>query len=503
MATSEYVRKSAPSGRQSTPSGYLTAKSRRRFAGPGFASKLLRMAGDIIIVSLAFTIAIEIKIRFLADETAFKAFGASVAPIYLSFLGWFLFCLLLVSDHYDLYNPFLAVGGAREQRLTVQASLNAGLLLCGALYMAHWSIASRTVVLLLIGTSTIALCIWRAIMRLAHYRRYSKGIDIRNVVVLGTNHLSHALGQYIAGNYRLGYQFLGYVSPSDTPSDDDSPVPSVLGSFRRLRQLARLHFIDEVVIAHALPTEEIIVLLEEARELGIDIRTISGLYGDLSSHATIEYLGAYPVTSLHRCQSRAFSLFFKRVFDILCSVVMMIAIFPVMMVIALMIRMDSKGPIFYISERIGKRGRVFPCFKFRTMVKDAEKKMRELAELNERDRILFKISKDPRITRVGSILRKYSLDELPQFFNVFRGEMSVVGPRPPIATEVEKYELEHFRRLEVRPGLTGLWQVQARHDSSFAKYIELDTAYVENWTFWLDVKILLRTAHVVLSGTGR
>jgi lipopolysaccharide/colanic/teichoic acid biosynthesis glycosyltransferase len=137
------------------------------------------------------------------------------------------------------------------------------------------------------------------------------------------------------------------------------------------------------------------------------------------------------------------------------------------------------------------------------MVKDAEKKMRELAELNERDRILFKISKDPRITRVGSILRKYSLDELPQFFNVFRGEMSVVGPRPPIATEVEKYELEHFRRLEVRPGLTGLWQVQARHDSSFAKYIELDTAYVENWTFWLDVKILLRTAHVVLSGTGR
>jgi len=180
----------------------------------------------------------------------------------------------------------------------------------------------------------------------------------------------------------------------------------------------------------------------------------------------------------------------------------MIAAFPLMAVIAVAVLLDSRGPIFYVSERIGKRGRVFPCFKFRTMVKDAEKKKRDLAALNERDGILFKVSNDPRVTRVGRILRKYSLDELPQFFNVFRGEMSVVGPRPPIASEVEKYELEHFRRLEVLPGLTGLWQVHARQDSSFAKYIELDTAYVENWSFWLDVKILMRTAHVVLRGTG-
>jgi lipopolysaccharide/colanic/teichoic acid biosynthesis glycosyltransferase len=190
------------------------------------------------------------------------------------------------------------------------------------------------------------------------------------------------------------------------------------------------------------------------------------------------------------------------VFDILFSIAAMIAAFPLMAFIALAVLLDSRGPIFYVSERIGKRGRVFPCFKFRTMVKDAEKKKRDLAALNERDGILFKVSNDPRVTRVGRILRKYSLDELPQFFNVFRGEMSVVGPRPPIASEVEKYELEHFRRLEVLPGLTGLWQVHARQDSSFAKYIELDTAYVENWSFWLDVKILMRTAHVVIRGTG-
>ena len=501
MATSEYVRKNA-TAKQPRRLEHKGVPRRRGFAGPGVSSKLLRMAGDIVIISLAFVIALEIRFHLLGNGSILKAVRFSDAPIYLAFFAWFLFCLLFVSEHYDLYNPVLASGGARELRLTVQATLLAGLLLCGALYMVRGDAASRGVVLLLVGTSLLALCIWRASVRLAYYQHYKNGIDTRNVVILGTNHLSQALGEYIASNYRLGYQFLGYISPVDALGAPDTVVSDVLGNVRRLRQLTRLHFIDEVVIAHTLPTEEIIVLLEEARELGIDIRTIAGLYGDLSSHSHIEYLGAYPVTSLHRSQSRVFSLFFKRVFDIVFSLGVMVAISPLMLLIALLIRLDSDGPVFYVSERIGKRGRIFPCFKFRTMVKDAEKKKRELASLNERDGILFKISNDPRITRVGRILRKHSLDELPQFFNVFRGEMSVVGPRPPIASEVEKYELEHFRRLEVLPGLTGLWQVQARQDSSFAKYIELDTAYVENWTFWLDVKILLRTAHVVLRGTG-
>jgi exopolysaccharide biosynthesis polyprenyl glycosylphosphotransferase len=502
MATSEYIRKSDPSEKQPNPFGYQAVKSRRRVGGPGFASKLLRMSGDVIIVILAFALALEIKLHFFDDGGTFRSFHSSAGSLYLGFFSWFLLCLLLVSEHYDLYNPVLSPGGLRELRLTVQASLNAGLLLCGGLYMAHLELASRTVVVLLVCTTTIALCIWRASIRLAYYKHFEKGIDTRNVVILGTNHLSQALGQHIVGNYRLGYQFLGYISTSDLPNSE-VPAPSkILGSIERLRQLTRLHFIDEVVIAHALPSEQVILLLEEARELGIDIRAISGLYGDLSAHAAIEYLGAYPVTSLHRSQSRTFSLFFKRVSDILFSMGIMIAVFPFMFIIAVLIRLDSEGPVFYVSERIGKRGRVFPCFKFRTMVKDAEKKKRELTALNERDGILFKVSNDPRVTRCGRILRKYSLDELPQFFNVFRGEMSVVGPRPPIASEVEKYELEHFRRLEVMPGLTGLWQVHARQDSSFARYIELDTAYVENWTFWLDVKILLRTAHVVLRGTG-
>lgn len=502
MATSEYIRKNGANGKLAKQFSSERTPGHLRVGTPGLASKLILMLGDVFVISLAFVIALVVKIRFFADFGDLKQVGITQLPLYLMFFAWFLFAVLLVSHRYGLYNPIPISGGMRELRLTVQAVLNAGLLLCGGLYMAHWDSASRSLVILLICTTTIVLSIWRASMRLARYRHYEKGLDTRNVVVLGTNYLSHALGQHIAGNYRLGYQFLGYIAPQEQDNGIAVTDSEVLGGTDRLRELTRLHFIDEVVIAQALPTEQVIELLEEARDLGVDMRAISGLYGDLTAVATIEYLGVYPVASLHRSNSKIFEHFFKRVFDILFSATALVATFPLMLILAIAVRSDSPGPIFYISDRIGKRGRVFPCFKFRTMVKDAEKRKKELAALNERDDILFKMSNDPRVTRFGRMLRKYSLDELPQLFNVLRGEMSLVGPRPPIASEVEKYELEHFRRLEVMPGLTGLWQVQARQDGSFAKYIELDTAYVENWSFWLDVKILVHTAHVVIRGTG-
>jgi lipopolysaccharide/colanic/teichoic acid biosynthesis glycosyltransferase len=170
--------------------------------------------------------------------------------------------------------------------------------------------------------------------------------------------------------------------------------------------------------------------------------------------------------------------------------------------VAIAIKLDSHGPVFYSSERIGKRGRVFHCIKFRTMVRDAEERRAGMMHMNEREGVLFKISNDPRITRLGRFLRKYSIDELPQFFNVLRGDMSIVGPRPPLASEVKEYKLSHLRRLDVMPGVTGLWQVQGRQDPSFDSYISLDVTYIENWSIWLDLKIIGRTIGVVLAGTG-
>lgn len=503
MATSEYIRKT--SGDDPRVTGWPSQKKHRGgIASPSVVSSMLMMLNDTLAILVAFGGALVLRAALFDKASRIPHLSHDVVsrPLSLVYLVWFILAYLLVANRYGLFSPVPLASGAHAIRLTVQACLNAGLLLCGGLYMTGDLVISRLLVLLLICTTIVALSVRRVIWRRARFRQYERGLETRNVVILGTNHLSSALGQHIQKDYRLGYKLRGYIVAPGCTASREVPEGLILGGLDRIRQLTRQHFIDEIVIAEPCPTEQAIRLVEEARELDVDIRSISGYYGELTAETPIEYLGVFPVVSLHRRDPRTISLVLKRGVDIVLSLMALIAVFPVMLAIALAIRLEDDGTIFYVSERIGKRGRVFPCFKFRTMVKNAEQLKKDMAALNERDGILFKVTNDPRITRVGRVLRKYSLDELPQFFNVLRGEMSIVGPRPPIASEVEKYELEHFRRLEVLPGLTGLWQVQARQDSSFAKYIALDTAYVENWSFWLDLKILVRTAEVVIRGTG-
>ncbi|HTD95651.1 MAG TPA: exopolysaccharide biosynthesis polyprenyl glycosylphosphotransferase, partial [Edaphobacter sp.] len=219
-------------------------------------------------------------------------------------------------------------------------------------------------------------------------------------------------------------------------------------------------------------------------------------------NAPVEYIGQFPTIPLHRRDFPIGGFLLKRMLDITLSSIALLVASPIMLGIAIWVKMDSEGAIFYKAQRIGRKGRTFSCFKFRTMVQNADRLKADLEHMNERDSVLFKIANDPRVTRVGAVLRKYSLDELPQFYNVLLGDMSLVGPRPPMAAEVEQYDLAHLRRLDVLPGITGLWQVEARQDPSFDSYISLDTAYVENWSLMMDLKILARTVGVVLSGTG-
>ena len=192
----------------------------------------------------------------------------------------------------------------------------------------------------------------------------------------------------------------------------------------------------------------------------------------------------------------------KRTLDPIVAALGLVALAPVLAIIAIGVKLDSPGGVFYVDRRIGRHGRTFNCYKFRSMVANADQLRAHLADRNERDGILFKIANDPRVTRFGRHLRKHSLDELPQLYNVILGDMSLVGPRPPKVYEVQQYNPCALRRLEVLPGITGLWQVEARQDPSFASYISLDIAYIENWSLLLDLRILIRTVGVVVTGTG-
>jgi lipopolysaccharide/colanic/teichoic acid biosynthesis glycosyltransferase len=207
--------------------------------------------------------------------------------------------------------------------------------------------------------------------------------------------------------------------------------------------------------------------------------------------------------SIERSATFRFEKIAKRGFDIFFSMLALVFICPVLLLIAIIVKLDSEGPVLYVSERIGRNGRRFRFLKFRTMVKDADSLRGALLHLNERRGNLFKMSNDPRVTRMGRILRRYSLDELPQFFSVLTGQMSIVGPRPCLTSEYARYTKEQRRRVEAVPGITGLWQVTARKNPSAEAYFALDTYYVENWSLWLDVKILLKTVAVVFSGTGQ
>ncbi|HET6644492.1 MAG TPA: exopolysaccharide biosynthesis polyprenyl glycosylphosphotransferase [Fimbriimonadales bacterium] len=201
-------------------------------------------------------------------------------------------------------------------------------------------------------------------------------------------------------------------------------------------------------------------------------------------------------------QVRVTYAFWKRVLDIVGSIFLILLLSPVLIAIALLVKLTSPGGIIYRSPRVGKGGAIFPFLKFRSMYKDADGKLAALLEKNEKDGPIFKMKHDPRITPVGRVLRKYSLDELPQLFNVLRGEMSLVGPRPPIPREVDQYDEKSFVRLSVTPGITCLWQICGRSDTSFQEWMALDTLYVEQMSFWLDLKILLKTPTAVLRGDG-
>jgi len=422
--------------------------------------------------------------------------------ILLALLCGFATVLVITSRRLHLYSPTRLNSFLNEQRLTVQVCFTSGLLLTGTLYLVRAEDIPRRVVIVTLCLVMVSLCLRRLIYRTLMYRRFERGQDTRNVLIVGTGPEAHALRHHLESIRHLGYTFKGFIEFPGVSPHMMSSSGDVVGTLDTLFQHARKQFVDEIFFTSPCERGLVQDVLEKSRLHGVDLRVVPDLYNGLAWNSPIEYIGQFPTIPLHRGHVPELGFMVKRVIDFLFSGLLLLALSPFLLFVAIAIKFESRGPVFYASERIGKKGRVFRCYKFRTMVRDAENRRTEILHMNERDGVLFKITNDPRITRLGRILRKYSLDELPQFFNVLRGDMSVVGPRPPIASEVMEYKLSHLRRLDVTPGITGLWQVQGRQDPSFDSYVSLDVTYIENWSLWLDIKIIVRTVGVVFSGTG-
>ena len=345
------------------------------------------------------------------------------------------------------------------------------------------------------ASSVGSLLLYRQLRQFA-WARSRHDDEARNVLIIGGGPIARSIAQTLRNDPLQRSVVRGFV-------DDFLPLsPVVLGRVSDLDWLARGEFIDEIILTIAGQP----ALTREAAEIAfrnhLDIRAVPDLPPGPWPNAGIDYIGDIPVITLHRETLPSATLFLKRLLDVTGALFGLALACPVMAIVALLIRMESRGPIIYAADRTGAKGRRFRCFKFRSMVTNAEHLKADLRGQNQRQGPIFKIAGDPRVTRVGRFIRRYSIDELPQLWNVLRGDMSLVGPRPHPVDEVNHYELYHYRRLDVKPGITGLWQITARHSPSFELNMHLDLTYIENWSLRLDLRILLSTVRVLFAPEG-
>jgi exopolysaccharide biosynthesis polyprenyl glycosylphosphotransferase len=321
--------------------------------------------------------------------------------------------------------------------------------------------------------------------------------------VLGANHEGRTVAQTLEREAWLGYKLVGFVD-DDLPKGHELPDGhSVIGSTQDLKDLIEARNASLVLIAAtAFDTARLNRLFWELQDIDVDLQITSGTIDLLASRMIVQSVAGVPLLYVRRTGMDKVQRTIKRSLDVAGSLAGLILLSPFLAAIALWVKRDTEGDAFFKQARVGRDGRLFECWKFRTMVQDAEAKRAELEPLSEGPGLLFKLKEDPRITRVGKVLRRYSVDELPQLWNVFKGEMSLVGPRPALPTEVEQYDDWVRNRLKVKPGMTGLWQVSGRTETSFSDYVRYDLFYIQNWSLSLDLWILWRTLRAVFSAEG-
>jgi len=445
---------------------------------------------DIFFVFLSFEIAC-----FLITEESFSFKEYSILMFCLPFI-WYI-CL----NKYKLYEPVIIKNTWSLLSSLIKANF-VGCVILAFIFFIDKLTFPDFFQLMQISFFFLLNLLFLFIVKKISIRK-NKSV-FTNLLFVGINEDALKLTKFIQDYPSLGYSITGVLVEQNSEFGDiEDSIPKILGKILEIEKVLRENPIDEVI--SFLPPEhrEVSLIANICKDMGVRFSTIPPHWNELKTpNILLHKIAAIPILSFIFNPFDEWKLFFKRLIDIVISASLLILSAPLFLVIAIAIKLDSEGPVFYVQERCGLNGRIFPMLKFRSMVVGADKMKEELRLFNEMSGPVFKMKDDPRVTRVGRWLRKTSLDELPQLINVLKGDMSLVGPRPPLPEEVKQYERWQMRRLSVKPGITCIWQISGRNEIDFDEWVRLDLYYIDHWSLSLDLKILIRTIPAVITGRG-
>jgi len=423
-------------------------------------------------------------------------------PLLKNYSSLFIFwgvILILFLNNYRLYSTDRSLTIPLEILQVSKAVITASIVLAVVIFGLKIAFMSRFIFIVASLSLFVTLSFWRTVKRIIIRHRITQGYYNFNLLIVGAGRAGRELVEEIEENPYLGLRIVGFL---DDYKVDNIKDYKILGKIKDLEKIVRRNFVDEIYLT--IPSQR--KLVSEVISRGIKLRKTVRVLADNFEIPTyqvkINYVGLLPLVSYYEQSMHGTDQAIKRIFDILVSLAALIIALPLFLIIAFLINMDSPGPVFYISQRAGRKSKIFNFYKFRSMYAGADKEKATLLSRSEVKGPVFKIKKDPRMTRIGKILRRYSLDELPQLINVLKGDMSLVGPRPLPMEESSKCEEWQLRRLEVKPGIACLAQVRGRSDLSFYKWSKWDLWYIDNWSFGLDMRILLWIIPAVLKRKG-
>lgn len=474
-----------------------------------FAIQTVAVIADTVSVVVAFWLAYELRYRLeiggeISSEV-WASFSTFAPPAFAAFV-------LMV-----IVFPLRGVYRVREHvsMLDVVPRLVGGFstVVAGVILMAFFFqfSPSRLIFLYVFAFGLAFMFGHRIVLALIKRWLLRRGIGVDRVLIIGEGKSGRRIMQSMLGKPGYGYRLVGYAG--DAQRGDSITVATErgmltcprLGGVDQIGELVQRHRVDEVVVVDDRTSSiSVADVIEQCRGAVVQLRVVPDLLQISLDRVDFSDINGVPTIGIRDASIRGWNAIMKRFIDVSCATLLVILGAIPMVIIAILIKRDSPGPVFYTQTRIGQYGEPFTIFKFRCMVTNADRMWVDMVKAAEKPDggLWFKDPEDPRITRVGKTLRRFSIDELPQLFNVLRGDMSIIGPRPPLPVEVAEYDEWHLQRLLVRPGLTGLWQVNGRSDLAFDEMVRLDLYYAENWTPWMDMNIILRTIPAVLMGRG-